>query len=179
MGRKKKVSDDRIIESYRRLGNIWKVAEDVGICGQSVCNRLKMLGIPRKLKRFSERDKKLLKERYVKFRNNGDLAGLAKKMGRTKQFICRQAKKIGLTDMSRSYSHGKRSITDQGYVYLGHQGLEHIVVAEKEAGRKLLPNEVVHHKDEDRQNNAPENLKIMDRGAHTAYHARKNKSRRV
>jgi len=40
--------------------------------------------------------------------------------------------------------------------------LEHIVVAETVLGRRLKPNEEVHHKDRDRANNDPANLQIYD-----------------
>jgi hypothetical protein len=40
--------------------------------------------------------------------------------------------------------------------------LEHIVVAEKMLGRRLRPNEEVHHKDHDRANNDPDNLQVYD-----------------
>lgn len=37
---------------------------------------------------------------------------------------------------------------------------------------KVAPNEVRHHKDENKENNAPDNLEPKDRGAHTAEHNR-------
>lgn len=40
--------------------------------------------------------------------------------------------------------------------------LEHIVIAEKILGRRLKPNEEVHHKDRDRANNDPTNLQVYD-----------------
>lgn len=40
--------------------------------------------------------------------------------------------------------------------------LEHIVVAERILGRRLKPNEEVHHRDHDRANNEPDNLRIYD-----------------
>lgn len=40
--------------------------------------------------------------------------------------------------------------------------LEHIVVAEKVLGRRLRPNEEVHHRDRDRANNEPDNLRVYD-----------------
>lgn len=40
--------------------------------------------------------------------------------------------------------------------------LEHIVVAEQILGRRLKADEEVHHKDHDRSNNEPSNLKIYD-----------------
>src|SRR5690349_5802220 len=40
----RKVSDDVLLESYGRLKNIWKVAAEVGLCGQSINERLIKLG---------------------------------------------------------------------------------------------------------------------------------------
>ena len=52
----------------------------------------------------------------------------------------------------------------RGYVY------EHRVVAEQKIGRRLEKNEVVHHKDEVRSNNDPNNLEVMDRKEHARFH---------
>lgn len=52
----------------------------------------------------------------------------------------------------------------RGYVY------EHRVVAEQSIGRRLLENEVVHHKDEVRSNNNPDNLQVMDKADHARLH---------
>jgi len=51
----------------------------------------------------------------------------------------------------------------------------HRKVAEQKVGRKLGPNEVVDHLDEDKSNNAPGNLDTTPRGAHTAKHNRGRK----
>lgn len=48
----------------------------------------------------------------------------------------------------------------------------HRAVAEKKVGRKLGPNEIVHHNDEDKANNADANLVVESRGAHTSAHNR-------
>jgi hypothetical protein len=42
---------------------------------------------------------------------------------------------------------------------------------EAKIGRKLLPNEVAHHVDEDKANNAPANLLAKTRAQHSAEHA--------
>lgn len=48
---------------------------------------------------------------------------------------------------------------------------EHLVVAEGIVGRELLPGEVVHHKDGNTHNNAPENLQIFkNSGEHQRHH---------
>lgn len=48
----------------------------------------------------------------------------------------------------------------------------HRQALETKLGRKLLPNEVADHLDEDKSNNIPSNLQPMDRGAHTTHHNR-------
>ena len=70
---------------------------------------------------------------------------------------------------------GGRHIDKQGYVLLravdhphaNSNGYvrEHRLVMERVLGRRLLPTEVVHHKDGNRQNNAPENLEVFQSNA--------------
>lgn len=103
MGRKK-VPDQTIIESYSRLNNVWEVAKEVGLCGQSVHERLVKLGIKLKNPKWSQDDQFYLIEHYTDYLLRGKLSELAKIMNRTKPFICRKAKKIGLTDISRPKS---------------------------------------------------------------------------
>lgn len=47
---------------------------------------------------------------------------------------------------------------------------EHRLGMAEKLGRLLLPNEVVHHIDEDIRNNHPDNLEIKDRGEHMRTH---------
>lgn len=54
-----------------------------------------------------------------------------------------------------------------GYVY------EHRLVMSQVLGRLLEPNEEPHHKDEDKQNNAPENLELKTKRRHTSEHHKK------
>lgn len=53
-----------------------------------------------------------------------------------------------------------------GYAY------EHDLVAESMLGRRLLPSEVVHHKNHVKDDNRPENLEIMSRADHLQLHLR-------
>lgn len=46
----------------------------------------------------------------------------------------------------------------------------------RKAGRELGSNEIVHHKDEDKTNNADTNLEVVPRGKHTSDH---NKNREL
>lgn len=52
-----------------------------------------------------------------------------------------------------------------GYVY------EHIAVAEKSQDTVVLDDELVHHLDENRANNSPDNLLIMRESSHVKLHA--------
>ena len=49
----------------------------------------------------------------------------------------------------------------------------HRTAAEIAAGRKLQPHEVANQLDEDKANNAPRNMSIETRSAHSARHASK------
>lgn len=53
------------------------------------------------------------------------------------------------------------------YVKIGARH-EHRIVAERVLGRALLPNEVVHHKDDNKHNNDPVNLAVFPTQAHHA-----------
>lgn len=55
----------------------------------------------------------------------------------------------------------------RGYAY------EHRIVAEQKIGRRLLPGELVHHRDEVRSNNDPENLIVAAGNAEHFLHHRK------
>jgi len=65
-----------------------------------------------------------------------------------------------------------RGTGTKGYVKYFQQH-EHRFVAEKLLGRKLKKGEVVHHKDENKHNNCPENLEIMSWSKHSSIHLKK------
>ena len=61
----------------------------------------------------------------------------------------------------------------------GRRLLAHRVQAERLLGRPLLPREIVHHRDGDSTNNAPENLIVLPSQryhAHAEFHLRREKT---
>lgn len=69
---------------------------------------------------------------------------------------------------------GGRRVRTDGYVMVWTpEGdvLEHRLVMSQVLGRALRPDEVVHHRDGDKQNNHPSNLEVMSQSDHAALHA--------
>lgn len=70
----------------------------------------------------------------------------------------------------------KRSVHKTGYANVKVDGVwmaEHRYVMENHLGRKLGSSEVVHHKNEVRDDNRIENLEVMTQAQHTAHHSPK------
>lgn len=49
---------------------------------------------------------------------------------------------------------------------------EHILVAEKAIKRELKPGEVIHHINENKSDNRPENLQVLTKASHQTLHAK-------
>jgi hypothetical protein len=70
--------------------------------------------------------------------------------------------------------HGEKSRGSGTKGYVKRSGRhEHRRVAEEVLGRKLRKGEIVHHKDENKHNNASENLEVMTQSEHAKLHGKK------
>ena len=70
-------------------------------------------------------------------------------------------------------SNGYRQMNIGGRKY-GVRNYEHRMIMEQFLGRKLLPNEHVHHKNHNKLDNRIENLEVLDKGEHHRMHAIEN-----
>lgn len=122
----KKRTDQEILESYAKTQSVWKSAVELGICGQSIHERLKKLGASNPLKTVTEEQIQTIKDAYAApfLRGESPLSSLESKLGMHRTNICRIARRLGLTSMNRS--HGKLKIKAiRKRVLLWHQTHEH------------------------------------------------------
>lgn len=88
--------------------------------------------------------------------------------------------------MARKKSAIDRTITKHGYVLVWKPRhhladirgyvYEHRLIAEEKIGRELKKGELIHHIDENKQNNDPENIEVLPSIAHHREKHRKKKS---
>lgn len=160
----KKVNNEELIAAYKQTGSVWKAAEIVGMCGQSVYERLSKLGIINRMNLWTLDDDKVLLENYKKYKDENNLDLLAAQLGRTKQFICRKARTLGLTDRKDHHmaqkARDKLSISTKRYIsekghpkgFLGHKHSAETLNKLSEASKRAWGNpDSVLNSDAERQ----------------------------
>ena len=85
-----------------------------------------------------------------------------------------------MLEINQKHVDGDTYIDSKGYVMIykpSYEGVysngfiaEHVYLMEQLIGRKLSKDEVVHHKDRNKRNNALENLVLMTRSEHMKLH---------
>jgi len=98
-----KATDDQITESYAKTNSVWKTAQELGMCGQSVHERLVKLGKSNPKALTPQPHLELIKETYQKgfSRGDGSIKSLVLATGLNRQQISRYAKKAGLSNATR------------------------------------------------------------------------------
>lgn len=104
-------------------------------------------------------------------------------LGRSGKVVNKACKRLGFHMRRRGPKNGPehpgwkggRQVDKAGYILIyapdhpccnsGGYVREHRLVCERVLGRHLLPNEVVHHKNDDPADNRPENLQVYDSNA--------------
>ncbi len=107
----------------------------------------------------------------------------AKLTGRSRDISPEWRAKINASKRLAAIGSKGTRINSRGYVEIcsrqspDYGRLEHAVVMERHIGRRLAAGEVVHHIDENKQNNAIENLRLMTNAAHVSLHRKQAKSK--
>jgi len=100
-----KATDEQIVAAYEATRSLRAVGRMFGMVPQSVHERLVKLGRNQPINLFTDHDREYLKSHYEAYASTGKIGDLARKMGRTRQFLCRQARALGLTDQKRPKSY--------------------------------------------------------------------------
>lgn len=100
-GSPRKATNEQLVSAYSQFGNIWRVADCFGMCGQSVHERLQKLGVIVPKNIFTKEDDERIVREYELFASVGKVVDLADAMGRTRFALCRRAGVLGLTNPKR------------------------------------------------------------------------------
>lgn len=166
---KRKVTDREIVSIYERGDSSTQIGELFGLSGTHVLRILRSSNVkiregsenkrlsqsrPEVRKKMSEAAtgralpesaKQILRER-VGSKNHNWISGITLSVG-------------GYLQFTASAANGEHS-----------EKFLHTIIAEWKVRRKLLPGEVVHHKDRDKLNNDPSNLEVMTASEHAKLH---------
>jgi len=93
---------DEMVTYYNELGSLRKVADVYGVLPQTIHRVLSPTGVVRNINILTDQQKKIIEDYYLGARKEDfSLDDLSQLLGRTKNFICRYAKSVGLTNRNR------------------------------------------------------------------------------
>lgn len=96
-----KATNEQLVESYVRLGSVWKVAKEFSMCGQSVWERVRRLGFEDKDQWTREQLEELRVAYSVGKTEPINIDELAVRIGKDKTNVSRKARQFGLTSRLR------------------------------------------------------------------------------
>lgn len=168
-------SKEMLIEEHvTKRKTMKQIAKETGYAVGSIYNYMKSYGI--------ESRKGLSEEAIERIRkaNTGNHYTLGRKMTPEQKAKISAANKGRWSNPSEFGGHRKKRGDGYIKIYLPSHPLatkdgyvmEHILVMEKQIGRYITRDEVVHHKNHIRDDNRIENLQLMTFKEHAAHHMR-------
>lgn len=178
-----------------------EIGKNVGCSGSTIGTYLKKYGIPVEA-RYEDRElsgklnpaRKMLTKEYLEqeyINNKRSISNIARELNCSIPLVSEFLRTYGIPQENRRNGSsgdlngqsfygfrmegdyltvllpGHHLANESGYVRL------HDALAEYYFNHRLLPGEVVHHKNENKQDNRKENLEIMDKPEHDRYHTQK------
>ena len=179
-----------IVVAYQQGVTLQELAAQYDVTGSTVAEYLRRLGVVLRTRREINQQRALIDE--CRLRSLVDqsltLPEIGTALGVSVSAIERCMRTLGLrskhgrgSPMEKNYFwKGGRAVDTDGYIlvkspdhpYATKAGYvrEHRLIMEEKLGRYLLPVEVVHHKDQNHNNNAPDNLQVFQtNGAHLRH----------
>jgi hypothetical protein len=157
------VSKEEVRNAYKIGGSLEGAAGILGVSKKCVLNWMKKFDLPRR----QDIDPNAVLE-MAKTMTNKEIAEF---FGVTKGHITELAKSLGFKFLD-SY-HPGYATNQSGYLLVRDSGRykrSHRVIVEESLGRKLNPDEVVHHINGDKKDNRIENLQVMTKSEHSRLH---------
>lgn len=187
----RKIRNEMVIRMFQELGSTRLVADQTGIPWKTVSHILKTHGIstPREGRVHNPYSAcRVNRDLVLRMDAEGhSLSEIAEAIGTVRKEVKKFLRQNGVTREfpktktgEKHYKWKGRTIDKDGYVLVhvkghpnarkhSHWVLEHRLVMEQMLGRVLLPGEVVHHRDKNKQNNHPSNLQLFaSNGEHLA-----------
>lgn len=122
MPARRKATDEELLAAYADTGSVRAAGERFGMLGSSAHERLVKLGAVKPVNAFTEEDAGRLRAEYEAAAAAGKLSDLAASMGRTKQFICRKAKELGLTNARRAKPYLAEDMSARAKAWIAANG---------------------------------------------------------
>ena len=169
------ITDDELREMYcikRMTGR--DIAAVAGCSPAAVCMRMKASGI----KARTAHDYPPTEKQKAAWRENGERLGNSEraKEGATKTGKANRGRRkrsdyeFGGHEKKRQDGYIKVYVPDHPHARADGYVLKHILVIEREIGRYLEKDEVVHHINHIRDDNRLENLRLMNKREHISMH---------
>ena len=158
--------DDEYIRAHYRTMSHGDIARNLGWHVGSVRRRAVRIGVARTLKRWTDAENQIIRAAW---QAGEQMSEVARRLGRRVTEVGPRARSIGCNPWrTPKYMHGGRPTVGcrNGKAYYTHRA-----VVERDIGRRLQSNEIVHHIDGNKFNNARDNLHVFNgRSEHRKAH---------
>jgi len=169
------IDKDLLESTYKKLGSSERVAKQFGVSKKTILNRMKSLGIDRNKRKSANH----FQEDIIRLAKKGcTVKEAAKEIGISASYATKLAARYNVVFKNEYHvgfittHNGYRMIHIPDHHEADSKGYvrEHRYLMEKELGRSLLANEVVHHLNGDKSDNRLNNLVVMDASDHVRLH---------